>query len=168
MEEWSDLHRFPNHQISTYGRVRNKRTGYILKPFADRYGYLRISIGSVDNVYIHRLVCETFHGSPYDDRTQVNHIDSDRQNNHVDNLEWCNASENVSWAIRHGGLDPMIGLRRAREINMKPVRIIELNKTFDSVRDCAEYLNVKPTIVSRCLVGSRKGQRLHGYHLEFI
>ena len=168
MEYWSDMDRFPNHQISTYGRVRNKRTGYILKPFADRYGYLRLSIGSVDNVYIHRLVCETFHGLPNDPDDQVNHIDCDRQNNHVDNLEWCTASENIRWGISHGNLNPMKGLDRAREVNKKAVRIIETGNVFNSVKECAEYFGVNPNRVSRCLVGSRKGQRLHGYHVEFV
>lgn len=167
-EIWLDLDRFPNHQISSHGRVRNKRTGYILKPFADRYGYLRVSIGSIDNVYIHKLVCETFFGPPPEGCTQVNHIDSDRQNNHVLNLEWCSARHNVMWAYRHGSLDPSIGLKRALEANKKPVRIIELNKIFDSVKSCAEFLGVKPTHVTRCLRGDREGQRIHGYHIEYV
>ena len=53
-EEWVDLERFPNHQISTQGRVRNKKTGHVLKPMSDRYGYSFVSIGNVDNVYIQR------------------------------------------------------------------------------------------------------------------
>lgn len=61
-EIWLDLKDFPNHQVSSHGRVRNKKTGYILKPFQDRYGYLRVSIGNTDNVYIHDLVCKTFVG----------------------------------------------------------------------------------------------------------
>lgn len=168
MEIWADMEWFPNHQVSTYGRVRNKHTGYILKPFADRYGYLRLSIGNTDNVYIHRLVCEVFHGPPEGHRCQVNHIDCDRQNNHVDNLEWCTPSENIRWGFTHGNVNPEIGLQRAIEINRKPVRIVETNQIFPSVKDCAEYLNVKPNSVSRCLVGTRKGQRIHGYHLEFV
>ena len=50
MEEWVDLNNFPNHQISSYGRVRNKKTNYVLKPFSDRYGYLRVSIGSIETL----------------------------------------------------------------------------------------------------------------------
>lgn len=168
MELWADIAWKPSHQISTKGRVRNRRTGHILKPFADRYGYLRVSIGNYDNVYIHRLVCEAFHGAPPDSSYQVNHLDCDRQNNCVENLEWCTASENISWGVSHGNLNPMIGLERAREVNLRPIRIIELDRIFPSVKECAHFLGVAPTNVSRCLKGERKGQRLHGYKLEYL
>lgn len=167
-EIWHDLDRFPSHQVSSHGRVRNKRTGRVLKPFADRYGYLRLSIGNTDNVYIHRLVCETFLGEPENGANQVNHIDGDRQNNHLSNLEWCTPSENVRWSRRYGRLDPMKGLRIAIAMNHTPVRIVELNKEFNSVRDCAEFLGVLPTCLSRVLTGARKGQRIHGYHVEYM
>lgn len=167
-EEWRDLYKFPNHQVSSFGRVRNKKTGYILKPFPDRYGYLRLSLGNVDNVPVHRLVCEAFHGLPMGERCQVNHIDCDRQNNDASNLEWCTPSENIKWGVSHGRVNPMIGVRRAAEVNLKPVRIIELNKTFNSVKECAEFLGINPNRVSRCLVGERKGQKLHGYNLEYV
>lgn len=168
MELWADIAWKPSHQISTKGRVRNSRTGYVLKPFPDRYGYLRVSLGNIDNVYIHRLVCETFHGAPPNSDYQVNHIDCNRQNNSVENLEWCTASENISWGVSHGNVNPIKGSMRAREVNVRPVRIVELDRKFASVKECAEYLGVRPTNVSRCLVGSRKGQRLHGYCLEFV
>jgi hypothetical protein len=168
MEDWINAYGYPSYEVSTYGRVRNKKTGYILKAFPDRYGYLRLSLGNTDNVYIHRLVCESFYGLPENESCHVNHIDADRQNNHILNLEWCSPSENIRWGVRKGNLNPIKASIRAREINMKPVRIVELDKIFSSVKECAEYLGINPNRVSRCLVGERKGQRLHGYHIEFI
>lgn len=53
-------------------------------------------------------------------------------------------------------------------MNHTPVRIVELNKDFNSVRDCAEFLGVLPTCLSRVLTGARKGQRIHGYHVEYV
>lgn len=166
MKEWRDISGHPNHQISEDGQVRNRKTGHILKQSPDRYGYMRLSLGSTDNVYVHRVVCEAFHGEPIGARTQVNHIDCDRQNNSASNLEWCTPSENIKWGVSHGNLDPSVGLARAREVNQKPVRIAELDRTFPSVKDCADFLGTKPNRVSRCIVGERKGQRLHGYHVE--
>lgn len=168
MEQWVDIPDFPTHQVSTHGRVRNKYTGHILKPFVDRYGYFRLSLGNVDNVYIHRLVCVAFYGPPEGDRNVVNHIDGDRQNNHVLNLEWCSPRENVQWAAFKGNLKTEPGLIRAREVNPKPVRIVELDKVFPSVKDCAEFLGVQPTNVSRCITGNRKHQKIHGYHVEHV
>ena len=167
-EEWLDLSRFPNYQVSSYGRIRNKRNGRILKPAQDRYGYLRVSIGNVDNVYIHRLVCETFMGPSRYCNAQVNHIDGNRQNNHIFNLEWCTPSKNISWGVMIGNVNPKNASKKARLVNLKKVRIPELNMIFASVKECAEYLNVAPTNVSRCLIGSRKGQKLHGYHIEYV
>lgn len=166
-EEWVDLKKFPNHQVSSYGRVRNKRTGYILKPFSDRYGYLRLSIGNTDNVYIHQLVCEAFYGEPSNKSMQVNYIDANRQNNHVLNLEYCTGKENVRWGVFKGNLKPEIGLNRAIEVNRRPVRIVELDRVFPSVKDCAYFLGVSLGNVCRCLRGNRMGQRLHGYHVEY-
>lgn len=168
MEHWVDCSRYPKYQISTHGRIRNKKTGLILKPFVDRYGYLRVSLGSVDNVYIHRLVAETFFGEPDTGLTQVNHIDCNRQNNHILNLEWCSPRDNIRWGVLKGNINPSAGMKKAVLVNRKPVRIVELDRVFGCVKECAEYLGVQPTVVSRCLVGSRKGQRLHGYHIEFV
>ena len=167
-ETWVDLSDFPNYQVSNHGRVRNKRNGYILKPIFDRYGYLRLSIGKVDNIPVHRLVCEAFYGPPTLPNAQVNHIDCDRSNNHVFYLEWCPPSRNIKWGVDHGTIDPMIGLRKAVEVNKRPVRIVELDEEFESVKDCADFLGVPLTNACRCLRGSRKGQRLHGYHIEYV
>jgi hypothetical protein len=168
MEHWVDLVRFPNYEISTHGRVRNRRTGHILTPFPDRYGYLRVSIGSTDNVYIHRLMCETFYGSPDETQTQVNHIDCDRQNNHILNLHWCTPSENIRWAVAHGNCNPRRASAAAAKVNVRAVRLIETGDVFSSVKECARFLGVEPTNVSRCLTGQRKGQRLKGYHIEYV
>lgn len=166
-EIWLDSPSYPSYQASSYGRIRNKKTGLIIKSYPDRYGYQRLSLGSIDNVQVHRVVCEAFYGSP-EEKQQVNHIDGHRDNNHILNLEWCSPSENIRWGVNHGNIDPTIGSRRAREVNMKPVRIVELNKGFASVKECAEYLGINPNRVSRCLVGERKGQKLHGYSIEFV
>ena len=168
MEYWKDHWRFPNHEFSSYGRIRNKRTGHILKGVKDKDGYIIVSIGNVDNLRAHRLICEVFHGESIGERCQVNHIDSNRANNRADNLEWVTPSENSIHGCRYGYIDPMRGLRRATELSRKTVRIIETGQVFSSVKECAEYLGVPPTNVSRCLVGYRKGQRLHGYRLEFV
>ena len=117
VEAWLDLEQYPNHQVSTFGRVRNKKNNHILKHQLDRYGYPKLSIGSKDNVPIHRLVCQAVYGKPIGKRNQVNHIDCDRQNNKANNLEWVTSSENIKWGVDHGNIDPYKGLKRANEVN---------------------------------------------------
>lgn len=168
MEAWIDSPTYPNYQLSTRGRIKNKRTGHILKPSYDRYGYQKVSLGNTDNVQVHRLICEAFYGPSQEKSHQVNHIDANRSNNHVLNLEWNTPSENISWGVRHGSINPSIGLKKAREVNCKSVRIVELDMTFSSIVKRAEYLGVYPQNVNRYLRGERKGQRLHGYHIEYV
>lgn len=168
MDTFLEVFGFPSWEINTNGVIRNKRTGRILKTFPDRYGYLRVSLGGADNVYVHKLMCLTFFGPPPFLNAQINHIDRNRQNNSIFNLEYCTPSENIAWSVRNGNIDPYKASLKALEVNRKPVMICETGDIFSSVKECAEFLGVRPTNVSRCLVGSRKGQALHGYHLKFV
>lgn len=165
---WYDIPGHPNHRVSLSGEVRHKRKKNILKPHIDKDGYYRMSLGSVDNVPIHRVACRAFLGEPPQENMQANHIDCNRQNNGFLNLEWVTPSENILWGVHKGNIDPMKGLRRAAEVNPKPVRIVETGEMFNSVKEYAEHLNTLPTSISRVLVGKRKGQRIHGVHVEFI
>lgn len=169
-EYWADLRDFPNHQISTYGRIRYKKTGRILKGYVNKDGYVAVQLthDSRGVRLVHRLMAETFFEKPLPEQTQVNHIDCDKQNNHCLNLEWCTPRENVLWAIRNGCLDPTIGLERAIEANKKPVRIVETGQVFASLQDCADYLGVTRGNISRVLTGERIGQKIHGYRIEYV
>lgn len=164
---WYDIPGHPNHQASLRGHIRHKKTKHVLKPHIDKDGYYRMSLGSVDNVPVHRAVCLAIYGEPPKGKTQVNHMDSNRENNFFLNLEWVTPSENVRHAYKYGNLDPLIGLAKAREANMKPVRNVDTGEVFASVKECADKYGVKQTSISRVLTGSRKGQRIHGYHLEY-
>lgn len=165
---WANIPGHPNHQINIYGQVRHKRKKNILKPFPDRYGYLRLSLGNVDNIPIHRIMCETFYGEPREERAQVNHKDCNRQNNNILNLEWCTPSENIKWGVKHGNIDPMKGLRRATEVNVKPVRIVETDQVFCSIKDCADYLGVSAQSVGRVVRSENKKYTVHGFHVEYV
>lgn len=168
MDTFVDVYGFPSYEINTHGEIRHKKNKRILRAFPDRYGYLRVSLGDVDNVYVHKLMCLTFFGpSPYPN-AQINHIDRNRQNNDILNLEWCTPSENIRWSIQNGSIDPNKASMKAMEVNRKRVRLKETGDIFNSVKECADFLGVSPTNVSRCLRGSRKGQALHGYHLEYV
>lgn len=95
-ERWENIPGFERYQVSDHGRVRNGRTGRILRPGA-RNGYQSVSLsreGRGHTFTIHRLVATAFipnpNGLPY-----VLHGDDNPSNNHFKNLRWGNALDNA-------------------------------------------------------------------------
>lgn len=118
MEIWKDIKGFEGYyQISNYGNVRSltrfdgirERKGQQIKPVLKYNGYLQVGLRkncSRKYVSIHRLVAIHFIDNP-ENKTQVNHIDCNKQNNHVSNLEWVSSKENLLHAREHGLRDNM-------------------------------------------------------------
>lgn len=52
-------------------------------------------------LYVHRLVCEAFHGAAQAGQ-EVAHGDGCRTNNKSDNLRWATSAENSGDMVRHG------------------------------------------------------------------
>lgn len=87
------------YEVSSFGRVRNVKSGKILRPGLHHSGYLNcvLSVNGNKNTFvIHRLVAQAFIPNPLG-LPQVNHKDEDKTNNNVDNLEWCTAKYNVNY-----------------------------------------------------------------------
>jgi len=99
MEIWKDIDFTEGmYQISSYGQVRNKGTGYILKQSGDGRGYLKANICE-KRKRVHRLVALAFIPNP-ENEPQVNHINENKTDNRVDNLEWCDAKYNNGYGTR--------------------------------------------------------------------
>jgi hypothetical protein len=98
-EKWKTITAFPNYEVSDNGNVRVKETKYIMKPFTNEAGYLRISITNVackrKKFYIQRLVANEFLPNPENKQT-VNHINNNRQDNRAINLEWSTMAEQIN------------------------------------------------------------------------
>ena len=109
-EVWRDLiYRGVNYgdrlEVSTYGNLRNKKTGTVYKLVEDSHGYLGtvITLGNkkkYKKIFSHKAVADTFLLNP-DNKSAINHIDGNKRNNHVDNLEWCTVQENNVHAVRN-------------------------------------------------------------------
>lgn len=84
------------YDISTLGRIRNNKTGNIIKPDKEEKGYCRLTIkvnGKKKHYAVHRLVALAFIPNP-ENKAQVDHIDNDKTNNKVNNLQWVSNKEN--------------------------------------------------------------------------
>jgi len=94
LEYWKDIANFDNYEVSTFGKVRNKKTRRILKA-ANNGGYYSVNLSKLKGNYklVHRLVAETFLENP-ENKAHVNHKDKNGLNNHLSNLEWNTPKEN--------------------------------------------------------------------------
>lgn len=118
LEIWKDIEGYEGlYQVSNYGRVRSLdkitkagkgcklHKGKIRKLREDKDGYLTIVLydGKRRNTYrVSRLVA--YHFVTNDDpinKTQVNHIDENKQNDYYKNLEWCTPSYNINYGNRN-------------------------------------------------------------------
>lgn len=112
------------YEASSSGRVRsvsrlvtfqNRRgtnvtrwlTGRVMRPSANRHGYLGLMLSSPGEAAAHRevqtLVCAAFHG-PRPDGMQAAHNNGDPSDNRPSNLRWATPSQNAADKARHGTL----------------------------------------------------------------
>jgi hypothetical protein len=105
MERWKPT-RDDRYEVSSLGRVRRVKRGQgvkklgVLKPNADRGGYLWLRIGQKHSL-VHALVASAFIG-PRPEGLEIDHIDGDKKNNAVSNLEYVTPAENKRRAVTLG------------------------------------------------------------------
>lgn len=116
IEEIKAINGFSGYYISSDGNVYcdlgrgNRRNGktvqlYEIKPRNSRNGYTRVYAkrdidGKRVDLYIHRLVAETFLDNP-EGKKYVNHKNCIRNDNRLCNLEWATAKENTQQNRRY-------------------------------------------------------------------
>ena len=95
-EIWINLPEHIEYSISNKGRVKNEKG--LIKPFINRFGYVRLSIRRRDrefaNYDVHRLVAILFCNPPLNHiEMDVHHIDGNTLNNSSYNLKWLTKQE---------------------------------------------------------------------------
>lgn len=136
MEEWKQLVDYKNYEVSSFGQVRNQKTGRILKLFC-KGGYMLTglsNLGKTKTHLVHRLVALTFLDNP-DNKEHVNHKDKNRSNNNINNLEWCSALEN--------NIHKCLTLEQKTNQNLKIWKIDLLTnekiELYNSIQDAAKW-----------------------------
>lgn len=122
-EEWRTVDGL-RYQVSSLGRVKGHH-GRILTPRVHPHGYMRVSLRGPElacDAYIHRLVCQAFHGAPPTADYQVDHKNKDRSDNRAANLRWVTRDENLRHrALPHGESHPHA------KINSEIVAVIRMS-----------------------------------------
>lgn len=154
-EQWKSIKGYGDkYMISNYGKVININTNHILKARPNKTGYLRVPVsfnGIHKDLFVHKLVAIAFliNDNPVE-KTQVNHIDCNKQNNHVENLEWCTPSYNTKHAFinrrktNKGVKNPRTHLTLEQ---VKEIKNLALNTKLSN-REIGEMFGIKRSAVS--------------------
>lgn len=142
------------YAITSCGKVYSYRRKKFLKIQKQKTGYLMVILQKdrkIKNCYVHRLVAEVYLPNP-NNYSDVTHKNKDKTKNYVNNLEWCTHSYNLNYGTR-------IPHR------YKAVYCVELNKTFNSLKEAAQAFSLSYTNLSSCLNGRLK--TFAGYHWKY-
>ena len=153
-ELWKEWPQDPRIKVSNKGNVIGCKSG-VWRPYKvvyNNHGYQMVG-ASRPMPYVHRMVAETWLDNPNNYR-DVNHINGVKDDNRVENLEWVTHSQNLSHAYRTG-----------LHSKANPIRIVETDEVFDSIRECARQIGCAPSNISECLAGRQL--TCHGYHFEY-
>jgi hypothetical protein len=152
-ETFVKIEGFENYEVSNLGKVRNIKSGRIIKPSLNKNGYLRHGLYENNKrkfLYLHRIIATAFIDNP-GKKPQINHIDENKLNNDLSNLEWCTERENAIHGTR---------TKRIAEKNFKKVIQLDLNDNvlneFESIRQAERETGVSRTNISSCCNGKRK------------
>ena len=114
------------YKVSSLGRVKNIKTGKILKGCVDDKGYLKVKLyknKKGKTLRIHNLVGKAFIANPLNKRC-IDHINHDRKNNKVSNLRFATYAENNQNASkRSDNTSGFIGIHFNKKVKKWHVRI---------------------------------------------
>lgn len=155
IENWKDLPQdllLSKYQVSNLGKIKNKRTQYILTQNPRKDGYISNNLLLDDNtwksIYAHVLIAKTFIDNP-ENKPTVNHINIKRHDNRVVNLEWAT---NAEQSFKEN--------RNKYTTSGKSINQYDLNdnfiKTWNKAIDVEDELNINRKNILKVLKGERK------------
>lgn len=152
-EYWKQIKGFPNYYISNYGRIWSIHKKDFKKPRKNKYGYFIVDLYNKNigkTFIVHRLVAEHFIPNP-ENKSEVNHIDGNKQNNYAGNLEWVTPKENIQHAITNNLMNNKGENNKQSILTEKDVKeiIYLLKYTSLTQKEIAEKYNVASQTISQ-------------------
>jgi hypothetical protein len=97
LELWRPVAGHDGYEVSWDGRVRNARTGRVLKPQQAKGGhYRKVCLGRAVQVQVHQLVADAWLDRPKTGMPLVvDHVDNEGTRNVATNLRWLTYSMNT-------------------------------------------------------------------------
>lgn len=92
---------YKSYWVSSKGRLYSTGLGGLVKTHGNGQGHLKTRING-KRTYIHRLVCEVFHGPAPEGKPFALHWDDVPENNDASNLRWGARSDNMVDRVRNG------------------------------------------------------------------
>jgi len=136
IEEWKDIEGYKIYQVSSFGNVRNKNTGRILKPGLSG-GYYSVGLSNIKTrtYRLHILVAKAFIPNP-ENKNTVNHKDKNGLNNNIKNLEWNTVPENN----KHRSNGVIQTTNQNLEIYRIDLNTNEILEQYNSIEDGAKWI----------------------------
>ena len=153
VETFVKIEGFENYEVSNLGKVRNIKSGIMLKPWITKDGYLRHCLYGHDkrkNLLLHRIIATAFIDNP-GKKPQVNHIDENKLNNDLSNLEWCTERENAI----HGTRTKRVAEKLSQKVIQLDLNGNVLNE-FESMVQAGQETGVSRSNISSCCNGKLK------------
>lgn len=185
------IEEFPGYFVSNLGKVYSdspRRGFYELTPRPNKDGYLRVDLkkagvkretGSTRNQgkgktfqrSVHLLVAEAFLGPKPNPKSQVDHINNQRDCNHINNLRYISSSDNVKKSFEYNLNTTIFGIQGDKLPNLlKRGRILEMAEEGFSYREIARevYPEYKQAhkFVKRIL--TERGSRVYISKLQVV
>lgn len=153
---WRQIEDKPNYAVNSDGRIKNIKTGRILKVSTRKDGYCQVMLGrKTTPLYVHRLVATAFIPNP-NALPQVDHINGVKDDNRKENLRWVNASQNYLGS----------GYSERIKNKWKPIKATNVlthdSLTFKSRDETAEYFNCSKGTIKYNYV-FKKGNKKNWY-----
>jgi len=159
------------YMISNNGQVNSLYRGIIMKTFVNNSGYECIKLRKdrePKNFTVHSLVAHHFVGG-YGEGKEVDHKDCNKLNNKSSNLRWVTRKGNMQHTIKNGNFNITAAQERAKEVNKKPVMMLEMDgrviREYDSIKSVVEDTGLLQSKISLVCNGKRK--TTGGYRWSF-